>query len=137
MHTLYDFVTHIKGVEYLIMLGTLAVFILFWEILKPRPFHSMANAGQEDLSYVRQTGFGNVFKTVGRIAAAPFIGIAYVVSVPFAFFFALFLGVIELLVKGANGLMAMLGTRVSFEWRPMEAYFTGKRKKKGALDEKK
>lgn len=137
MHTLFDFVTHIKTVEYLIAIASVGAFILLWEILKPRPFHSVAAAGREDMSYVKQTGYRNTLKTIGRIASAPFIGLAYVVMVPVGFFFALFLGAIELVVKGVNGLMATLGTQVSFDWRPMEAYFTGKGKKKGVSDEKK
>jgi hypothetical protein len=129
MHTLYDFITHVKGVEYLMAVGSIAVFLLFWEALKPKPFQSVINEAGEDLQYIRERGYGNTLKSIGRIAAAPFIGIAYVVAVPVSFFLVLALGAIELMMKGITGITGMLGKQVTFEWRPMEAYLTGKKKK--------
>ena len=36
IHTLQDFMTHSKGVTYLVMGATLIVFILFWNFLTGR-----------------------------------------------------------------------------------------------------
>jgi hypothetical protein len=38
---------------------------------------------------------------------------------------------VNLLVKGVS---TLLGRDVSFEWRPMEAYFTGKKRKQKEAD---
>ncbi len=122
MHTLYDYITHIKGVEYLISIMFIAVYILFAEVLKPRPFATVVNGGREDADFIRAAGFRTLLKTVGRIAAAPFIGIAYVVALPFAF-----LGALGSAVAGAA--LNALGKTAVFGWRPTEAYLTGKKKK--------
>src|SRR5512146_2402863 len=83
MNTLVDFITHVKAVEYLLALGGIAVFLVFWEYLKPKPFGTVAKTGKEDRAYIKETGgFRHVLKSVGRIAAAPFIGLAYIVMLP-------------------------------------------------------
>lgn len=123
MYTLYDFMTHIKGVEYLLAVTFIAGYILFSEVLKARPFATLKESGKEDMEYIRRTGYRNTLRTVGKIAAAPFIGLAYVVSLPFAF--AIALGQAAL-----NGVMHLAGSSASFGWRPTEAYLAGKKKKK-------
>ena len=126
MHTLVDFITRVKGVEYLLSLLFIAVFLVFWEILKPRPFATVVNAGKEDLEHIKQNGYRENMKFVGKIATAPFIWLAYIVMLPVGFFFVVLSEAVNLLVKGVS---TLLGKDVSFEWRPMEAYFTGKKKK--------
>lgn len=124
MNTLFDFVTHVKAIEYIIAVSAIAGFIIFWELLKPRPFRGMVEAGREDLDHIRQTGgFGNVAKTVGKVAAAPFVGLLYIVALPFTFVFAL-------VFAALSGLTRALGISASFGWRPLEAYFTGHKKEK-------
>ena len=83
MHTLYDFVTHIKIVEYLIAISCIAVYMIYWEALKPKPFKSVAETAKDDMDYIKATG--GTLKTIGKIAAAPFIGLAYVAILPFRF----------------------------------------------------
>jgi hypothetical protein len=124
MHTLFDFITHIKIVEYLIALSFIAGFILFLEILKPKPFHSLVENGKEDLTYIKQGGVKNLMKTVGRIVTAPFIGMAYVIALPIGF-------VIAIAAAALSGLATVFGGSASFGWRPVEAYLGGKRRKKG------
>ena len=126
MHTLVDFITRVKGIEYLLSLMFIGGFLLFWEILKPRPFATVAQVGKEDLEHLRQNGYRDTMKFVGKIATAPFIGLAYIVMLPVGFFFVLLSEAVNLMVKGVS---TLLGKDVSFEWRPMEAYFTGKKKK--------
>lgn len=135
MYTLVDFITHVKGIEYILSIIAIAGFLLFWEILKPRPFQTAVNAGRDDLNYIGQAGgLGHVLKTAGRIAAAPFIGLAYIVMLPIGFFVVLAAGIVNVVLKGAA---AAAGKSATFEWRPMEAYLSGKKKKgKGKSEEK-
>jgi len=122
MHTLFDYLTHVKGVEYIIALLFMVGYILYAEMLKPRPFKSVTETAKEDLEFVKKAGYKGVLKTLGKIAAAPFIGLAYVIVLPFAFVFTL--------AKIAlNGILGLAGRSIAFGWRPMEAYLAGKRKR--------
>ncbi len=126
MYTLVDFITHVKGIEYILSLLFIGGFLLFWEILKPHPFATVVTSGKEDMEHLKQAGYRTTMKNIGMIAAAPVIGLVYVVMLPFGFFFVLLSEVMNLLIKGVA---ALLGKNVAFEWRPMEAYFTGKKRK--------
>jgi hypothetical protein len=131
MHTLVDFITRVKGIEYILSIMFIGGFLLFWEILKPRPFATVVNAGKEDLDHIRQGGYKETMKFAGKVAAAPFIGLAYIVMLPIGFFFVVLSEAVNLLVKAVS---TFLGKDVSFEWRPMEAYFTGKKRKEKDAD---
>jgi hypothetical protein len=126
MYTLVDFITHIKGVEYLLSVLAIGGFLLFWEVLKPAPFRTLASAGRQDLEYIRRAGFGEFRKNMGKIAAAPFIGLAYLAMLPVGFAAALAIGGTNVALKGLG---CVLGRNMTFDWRPMEAYLTGKTKK--------
>jgi hypothetical protein len=130
MHTYFDFLTHVKNVEYILALLFIAGYILYSEVLKPKPFKTMVDTGKDDLDYVRKTGYRNTLKVVGKIAAAPFIGIAYVVMLPFAFLAALGSAVM-------GGALNFFGKTAVFGWRPTEAYLTGKKKKRQEEKEEK
>lgn len=119
MHTLYDFVTHIKIVEYLITIACIALYMIYWEALKPKPFRRVAETTKDDLAYIRETD--GTLKTIGKIAAAPFIGLAYVAILPFSFLFALG-------SAAARGLVP----EATFGWSPVRAYLAGRRKRKEA-----
>jgi hypothetical protein len=125
MYTLFDFMTHVKGIEYLVSVASIAVFMVFWEVLKLKPFATVINSGREDVQYLRKTG--GIMKYAGKIAAAPFIGALYVVMLPVGFFFMVLAEVVNLSVKGVSTLM---GRDMSFDWNPVEAYFTGKKRKR-------
>ena len=122
MHTMFDYITQIKGVEYILSLLFIAGYILYAEVLKPKPFRTLKEAGKEDLEFIR-TNRSATFTTIRKIAAAPFIGLAYIVSLPFAFAYAV--GTAAL-----NGILGLAGRSASFGWRPTEAYLAGKKKKK-------
>ena len=127
MYTLVDFITHVKGIEYLLSVSAIAGFLIFWEVLKPRPFKTVVETGKDDLGYIEQAGgFRSVMKAVGKIATAPFIGLAYIVMLPVGFFAALAVGAVNLAMKGAAGIV---GKSATFEWRPVEAYLAGKKRK--------
>ena len=72
---------------------------------------------------------GGVMKYAAKIATAPFVGLMYIVMLPVGFFFVVLSEVVNLVVKAVS---TMLGKDVSFDWRPMEAYFTGKKRKSGS-----
>jgi hypothetical protein len=127
MYTLVDFITHIKGVEYIFSILAIGVFLIFWEVLKPKPFRTVVNTGKDDFSYIEQAGgFKAILTAVGKIAAAPFIGLAYIIILPFGFFAALAVAAFNLAMKGVA---SVAGKSASFQWRPMEAYLAGKKKK--------
>jgi len=131
MHTLVDFITQVKGIEYVLSILFIGGFLLFWEILKPRPFATVVSAGKEDLEHIKQNGYRETMKFAGKIAAAPFIGLMYIVMLPVGFFFVLLSEAVNLLVKGVS---TLLGRDVSFEWNPVEAYFTGRKRKQAKAD---
>ncbi len=135
MYTLVDFITHVKGIEYILSLLAIAVFLVFWESLKPRPFRTVVNTGKDDLTYIREAGgIGHVMKSVGKIAMAPFIGLAYIVMLPIGFFVVLAAAVVNLAIKGGA---AVAGKSMTFEWRPVEAYLAGRKSKKERAESKK
>jgi hypothetical protein len=117
---MFDFITHVKGIEYILSLTFIAGYVLFWEILKPRPFKKVKEAGQEDLAYVKQNGMKNNLKLAGKIAAAPFVGLLYIILLPVGLVSALSYAVVS----------GVAGKNTSFSWRPAEAYLSGKKKSK-------
>jgi len=124
MHTLFDFMTHVKNVEYVLALLCIAGYILFSEALKGKPFATIARNGREDLAYAREVGYRGIMKTVGRIVAAPFIGIMYVVMLPFAF-------VAALGAEVGGRVMGVAAKSAAFGWTPVASYLTGRKQKKG------
>jgi len=118
MHTLFDFTTRIKGVEYIIAVTAIASFILFWEILKEKPFKSLMDTSREDIKYVKENGL-----SLASLMAALFTGLKYVISLPIAFVAALAAAV-------RNGLLKTAGGSAAFTWRPTEAYLSGQKKTK-------
>jgi hypothetical protein len=67
------------------------------------------------------------------LIAGPVIGLFYVIALPF-------IGIATLaslaVGKIVNGLLSLVGTSLSFEWRPMESYLAGKKKKKDKKESK-
>ena len=67
------------------------------------------------------------------LIAGPVIGLLYVICLPF-----ISIATVASLAAGkiANGLLGLVGTSLSFEWRPTESYLSGKNKKKGKKEPK-
>ena len=120
MNSTFDFITHVKGVEYILSLTFIAGFILYSEVLKPKPFKRVKETGRDDLEYVRRNGVKNTLKMVGKVAAAPFIGLLYIILLPVGMVSALAYAVVA----------GVAGKGESFSWRPAEAYLSGKKKTK-------
>jgi len=137
MHTLVDFLTRVKGVEYILSVLTITGFILFLEVLKPAPFRSLRKLIGEDVDYLREEGFRSVMKTVGRMVAGPFIGLLYVVSLPFLFVYTLGVELRGMAAEGMAAALDAVGASAVFGWRPGEAYLAGRKARKGKKTEKK
>jgi uncharacterized membrane protein len=140
MHTLVDFLTRVKGVEYILSVLTITGFILFLEVLKPAPFKSLRKLFGEDVAFLREEGFRSVMKTVGRFVAAPFIGLLYVIALPFVFVYYLAVELREMAAERMAAALEAVGASAVFGWRPSEAYLAGRKartaKKVGKKDEK-
>jgi hypothetical protein len=137
MNTLFDYITHIKGVEYLVAIASILLFIGLWEVLKARPFGEWKDTLNDDIDHLKSEGSESVIKQIGRIAAAPFIGLAYIVALPFAFAVAIGLAVGKLAMKGAELALHTVGVEASFDWNPVEAYLTGRKKRRKNKKERK
>ena len=137
MHTLVDFLTRVKGVEYILSVLTITGFILFLEMLKPAPFRSLRKLIGEDIAFLREEGFRSVMKTVGRAAAGPFIGLLYVVSLPFLFVYTLAVELRGMAAEGMATALDAVGASAVFGWRPSEAYLAGRKARKAKKVEKK
>lgn len=122
MNTLFDFITHVKTVEYILAIAFIGGYLVYWEMLKPKPFSTLAENSRQDLGMVRQKGYRNMARTAGKIAAAPFIGLAYIALLPLSFFAALAVAV-------AQAVARVLAPSASFGWRPAESYLAGKKKR--------
>jgi len=120
MNSMFDFITHVKGVEYILSLTFIAGFILYSEVLKPKPFKRVKETGQDDLAYIKQTGMKNTLKMAGKIAAAPFIGLLYIIMLPIGMVGAVAYAVVS----------GIAGKGEAFSWRPAESYLSGKKKTK-------
>lgn len=129
MNSLFDFITHVKGVEYIVALLFIGGYILYWEVLKPKPFKALVNTAKEDLDHIKKDNYREAISIAKKMAAAPFIGLAYVVILPVSFFYALGSAVI-------NGILGFAGKEASFGWRPTEAYLGGKKSDKKKDDVK-
>ncbi len=116
MYTLVDFTTRVKGAEYLLALTAIACFIFFSELLKKNPFKSLMEAGREDIKYVKENGL-----SLAKLMAAPFIGIGYIISLPFTFAFAV-------VTTLRSGFLKTAGGSAAFSWRPTVAYLSGQKK---------
>jgi hypothetical protein len=83
-------------------------------------------SGAESATYFR-------IPTGVMLIAGPVIGLFYVIALPF-------IGIATLaslaVGKIVNGLLSLVGTSLSFEWRPMESYLAGKKKKKDKKESK-
>ncbi len=76
----------------------------------------------------------NVGKKAMLLLAAPFVGLAYVIALPFVAIATMAALVAK---KAATGIFNLLGNLVEFGWRPGEAYLGGKKKKNGKKDDEK
>ena len=72
---------------------------------------------------------GNVY---GNLVMAPFVGLAYVIALPF-----IAIGTVAVAMgkKVLGGMATLIGNLVSFGWRPLEANLAGKKKERKRKDD--
>src|SRR5512139_1208539 len=121
MHTLFDFMSSVNVVQYGLSLLFIVGFIVFCEVLKPKPFAGLVKAVTEDIGFIRAQGTARFVPLLRNIAMAPFYAIIYVLFVPVLF------------VQGiTEALGRSVGTVTSAGWSPVRAYFTGRKRAKKA-----
>ncbi|MGO9014585.1 MAG: hypothetical protein ACLQF0_06355 [Dissulfurispiraceae bacterium] len=113
MHTLFDFITNVNAAQYGFSLLSILGFIVFYQILKPKPFEGLLQAAADDARFIKGQERGRVLQTVRNITMAPVYLMIYLVSLPFLFIL---------------GAVAPRATVMSGEWSPVRAYFMGSRK---------
>ncbi len=122
MHTLFDFITNVDAAQYGFSLLSIAGFIVFYQILKPKPFEGLLESAAEDARFIKAQERGNVLQIFRNIAMAPLYLMIYLVSLPFLFIL---------------GSVAPRATVMSGEWSPVRAYFMGSRKSRKSRGDKK
>ncbi len=119
MHTLFDFISSVNAVQYGLSLLFILGYIIFNEILKPRPFEGLVESVVEDVRFIR-TG-GKMRPLMKKVAVAPVYLAVYLASLPLLFLQGL-------AVLSGRGIASL----TSAGWSPVRAYFTGRKKvKKG------
>jgi hypothetical protein len=121
MHTLFDFVSNVNAMQYGLALLFVLGFIVFTEILKPRPFKELAESAAEDVRFIKAQGKEKNTQLIKNIVSAPVYLVTYLVAVPLLFV----QGMVEPIGRG-------LGSLTTAEWSPVRAYFTGRKKTKKA-----
>jgi hypothetical protein len=125
MHTLFDFISNVYAVQYGLALLSIVGFIIFCEILKPRPFEGLVKAAAEDFRFMRTQGRVRSLQLAKNVAMAPLYAIFYLVSVPVLF------------VQGiAEPIGRLVASTTSAGWSPVRAYFAGRKRTKKAKDKK-
>lgn len=104
MNTYFDFITHVKGVEYIIAILFIFLFILYWEFLKPKPFSSLAEHLRDDAEYIKREGWRGNLRSAKAIITAPLIGLLYIIALPFIFIGVLILIAFEMLEQGLTSI---------------------------------
>ena len=117
MHTLFDFISNVNAVQYGLSLLFILGYIIFNEILKPRPFEGLVESVVEDVRFIR-TG-GKMRPLMKKVAVAPVYLAVYLASLPLLFL----QGIAVLSGRGIASL-------TSAGWSPVRAYFTGRKKAK-------
>ncbi len=135
MHTLVDFLTRVKGIEYLISVAAITGFILYVEVLKPKPFKALAKHVKDDVDHLKGDGGSSAKRSLARLAAAPFIGLLYVITLPFLFVGTFAKELAGLAADAFGRATGEAGRTVSFGWRPTEAYLGGRKDKKAKKDD--
>jgi len=122
MNTLVDYISHNKGIEYLLAIAFIVGYAVFAEFLKPRPFRELLSSVRDDARYLMGGGAGDAKRLVKNILIAPFVAAAYLAALPFYF-------MVGIGLKAEGALSSVLGGG-SMAWRPLEAYLSGRSRKR-------
>lgn len=123
MHTLYDFISEVNAMQYLLAVVSIAGFIIFNEIFKPRPFKGLNKMITEDVGFIKAQGKGNNILLVKNAIVGGSYAILYIIAIPLLF------------LHGLSVLMSRLFTSFTYiGWSPVRAYFAGKKRAKKSSD---
>jgi hypothetical protein len=123
MHTLFDFISSVNGVQYGLALIFMFGFVIFCEMLKPKPFHGLARAVSEDFEFMKAQGMGKATGLIKATAMAPIYAVVYLVAVPVLFMH----GIAMLFGK-------LIVATTAIGWSPVHAYFAHRGKQKKIRD---
>ncbi len=130
MHTLFDFVSDVYAVQYGLALLFMLGFIIFCEILMPRPFQGLLKSAVDDVRFFKTQEKKKLLQLLKNIALGPVYLVFYLTVVPVLFYLA---AVPLLFVRGmASPLGKLLSPGTSFAWSPVRAYLTGRKKARKA-----
>jgi hypothetical protein len=124
MHTLFDFISNVNAVQYVIALLSIPGFIIFSEVLKARPFKGLRESVADDVRFIKAQDKGERLQVVRNAAMAPFYFLTYLAAVPVLFV----QGMAEPVGRG-------IGAMTSGGWSPVRAYFAGRRKSKKSKED--
>jgi Zn-dependent protease len=116
MHTLFDYISNVYAIQYGLALLFIVGFIIFHELLKPRPFAGLVRASADDAAYIRHQGRGPALRLLKSIALGPFYALVYVAAIPVLFVHAV-----------AVLLSRVVIASTSVGWSPVQAYFISRR----------
>ncbi len=116
MHTLFDFISSVNGIQYGLALLFMLGFVIFSEILKPRPFEGLVKSMIDDIGFIRAGGKLQVLGLIKAVALAPLYALFYLAAVPLLF------------VHGIAGLLGkVIVATTAVGWSPARAYFASRR----------
>ena len=122
METLVDFITYNKGIEYLLAIAFIGGYALFVEFLKPRAFRGLVSSVREDAEHLKGEGRGDVKRLMKNMLVLPIVAGTYLAALPFYM-------MVGIGLKAEGTLSNALGGG-SMAWRPLEAYLSGRGKKR-------
>lgn len=117
MHTLFDYISTVNGIQYLLMLTFIIGFILFLELMKPRPFAGLTRIAADDIGFFRTQSVETRLRSVKRLFVAPVYAMLYIAAIPVLF------------IHGVAVIFSRVITALTWvSWSPVRAYFRGSRK---------
>lgn len=123
MHTLYDFISEVNLMQYLLAVVSIAGFIIFVEIFKPKPFKGLSKMIAEDVGFVKEQGKSNNALLIKNIITGGAYAVLYIIAIPLLF------------LHGISVLMSRLFTSFTYlGWSPVRAYFAGRKITKKSSD---
>jgi len=121
MNTLFDFISHVNGLTYVLALASIAGFAVYLELFKARPFAEILESARDDYRFVRELGIAGNKRFVKNAVKAVLLAVMYLVALPFLF------------LRGLGQAAGELASAVAQPgWSPVRAYFTGRNKAKKA-----
>lgn len=119
MHTLFDYISTVNGIQYVLMLAFIVGFVLFLELLKPQPFAGLMRIAADDIGFVRSQSSEMRLRSLRRFCAAPVYALLYIAAIPLLF------------VHGVAVIFSRVITALTWvSWSPVRAYFRGSKKTK-------